>query len=143
MKKKKSKRNKSPKIYRFIPDVFRKHASKFNRRKVFSAYRNALIVFTIFIFIVVIVVLGLDLHKNLQDREKLDFEREKITKELNFWQSFVAKHQDYRDAYLQLAILEYRLRDVNKARFYLNKSLAIDPNFEKGRELKKVLSSKY
>lgn len=130
MKKQKKSENKSPKIYRFISD----------RRKVFNIYRQSLKTFTIFIFIIAIIVLGLDLYKNIQEKKRIDFEREKINKEINFWQSFVSKHQDYRDAYLQLAILEYRLRDINKARFYLDKSLAIDPNFEKGRELENALS---
>ena len=155
-KRQRKRKNKSPKIYRFIPDSVKASAGKpssiwkhffnlnidLNRKEVFNVYRKALRIFTLFIFIVAIVALGFDLSKNIKEKEKTDFERERITRELNFWQSFVAKHHDYRDAYLQLAVLEYRLRDVNKAKFYLNKSLSIDPNFEKARELEKILSIK-
>lgn len=142
MGKKKSKR-KLPKIYRFIPEGFRKHLLNLNRRKAFNVYKITLKALTVFIFIVTIIILGLDLYSNIQDKKKIDFEREKITKELTFWQSFIEEHQDYRDAYLQLAVLEYKLRDFNKAKFYLNQALAIDPNFEKGRELEKVLSTEH
>lgn len=142
MKKQKNYKNKFPKIYRFIPEPIKKRLSKLSRKKVFSVYKKILQAFTIFIFIIAIIVLGYDLYNNIQDKKKIDFQREKIIKELEFWQSFIAEHKDYRDAYLQLAILEYRLRNFDNAKFYLDKSLSIDPNFEKGRELEKVLGSK-
>lgn len=139
--KKKSKR-KSPKIYRFIPEPIKRHLSKYSRRKVFNVYRQTLKVFTVFIFVIVIIVLGYDLYNNVQDKKKIDLERAKITREIDFWESFVTKNQDYRDAYLQLAILEYRVRDYSKAKFYLNRALSIDPNFEKAKEMERVLSVK-
>src|SRR3989344_6657479 len=125
--KKKSKSNKFPSIYRFIPD----------RKQVFRAYSKVLRIFTLLIFIIAIVVLAYDLKKNTEAKEKIDLERANISKEIGFWQAFLEKNKDYRDGYLQLAVLEYKLRDYSKARFYLGKALEIDPNFEKGKELGK------
>lgn len=142
IKKSKKRKKQSPKNYRFIPGPIKKRLSKLNRKRVFSIYTKALKIFTLCILIVAVIAIGVDLNKNLQDKEKIDFEREKITRELDFWQSFVTKHQDYRDAYLQLAILEYRVRDYSKAKFYLNRALSIDPNFEKAKEMERVLSVK-
>ena len=56
--------------------------------------------------------------------------------------TLLEKNNDYRDGYLQLAILEYKLRDYSKAQLYLGKALEIDPNFEKAKELGKALSIK-
>lgn len=133
IKKSKKRKDKFPNIYRFISD----------RKKVFGVYSKTLIIFTLFIFIVTIIVLGYDLYENIQDKEKIDLERDRITKEINFWNSFLGKHKGYRDGYLQLSILEYKLRNFNKAKSYLDEALAIDPNFEKGKELEKVLSIKH
>jgi len=139
---KKSKTHKSPRIYRFIPDIFDKHASKFNRKQVFGAYSNALRIFTLLIFAIAIFILAYDLKKNIEAKEKIDLERADISKEISFWQSFLKKNNDYRDGYLRLSILEYKIGDYGKARFYLGKALEIDPNFEKGKELEKALSFK-
>lgn len=138
----KSKKHKSPNIYRFIPAKLRKELSRLDRKEVFGAYSKALNVFTLIIFIVAIIILGYDLYGNIKDREKIDLERANIAKEISFWQSFLEKNRDYRDGYLRLAILEYQLRNVNNAKIYLNKALEIDPNFEKTKELEKVLNIK-
>ena len=60
-----------------------------------------------------------------------------------YWQGIVSKYKDYRDGYFQLAVLEYQLGNIQKAKLHLDEVLKLDPNFEKGRELGKVLSSKY
>lgn len=81
-----------------------------------------------------------DLYSNYQSKKKIDLERQEVISKIGKWEEIINKYKDYRDGYFQLAILEYQLKDFNKAKFYLNKSLALDPNFEKGRELEKILS---
>lgn len=95
----------------------------------------------LFVLVVMLVVVGMDLYKDIDQKQKIDKERQEIVKQLQFWQSVVAKYKDYRDAYFQLAILDYRLGDISTSKFYLKKALDIDPNFEKGRELEKILLS--
>ncbi len=55
------------------------------------------------------------------------------------WGEIVAEKPDYRDGYLQLAFLHYKLFENEKAKEYLAKALAIDPNLEVARELEKLL----
>jgi len=96
-----------------------------------------------FALVVLLIIVGLDLYKDIKNQQKVEKERTEIISKIQYWQGIVNKYKDYRDAYFQLAILEYRLRDFIKSKFYLDKALAIDPNFEKGRELEKILNSKY
>lgn len=92
-----------------------------------------------FIMLYLIGISSFDLYTTYQEKLKLDLERQKIISKIQYWQGIVSKYKDYRDAYFQLAILEYRLRDFDKSKHYLDKALALDPNFEKGRELEKIL----
>ena len=71
----------------------------------------------------------------------LNNEKIKVQNELIFWQKEVGKMPNYRDAYFKLALLNYQLKDFDKANEYLKKTLSLDPNFEKGRELEKLLSN--
>jgi tetratricopeptide (TPR) repeat protein len=88
------------------------------------------------------LILSLDLYSNIVEQKKLSGERTRVMSEVAFWQNEIKKYPDYRDGYFSLALLHYRLRDVEEARKNLNKALELDPNFEKGRELEKVLSSR-
>lgn len=119
-----------PRIYRIIPDS----------EKLLRIYRLSLKAFVAFIFILAVIVVGLDLQANTQERQTIDLEREKLTKELKYWEDFIAKHQNYRDAYLQASILEYKLGNTSKAKMYVEKGLALDPNSENGRKIEKFLS---
>ncbi len=120
-----SKKREFPKIYRTITE--RLNSSK-------------IVVLVLFILAVAIIISGLDLYKNLEAKQKIDKERQEIISEINFWQGIASKYKGYRDAYYQLAVLEYRLKDFDKAKFYLEKALALDPNFEEGRRLRRFLS---
>lgn len=70
----------------------------------------------------------------MKQREKQTLE-EQIAK----WEEVVTKRPDYRDGYLQLALLNYRLDRIYATRFYLKKVFTLDPNFEPARELEKKL----
>lgn len=71
----------------------------------------------------------------------LNNEKIKVLNELVFWQKEIGERPNYRDAYFKLALLNYQLKDFDKANEYLKKTLSLDPNFEKGRELEKLLSN--
>lgn len=83
-----------------------------------------------------------DLYANYQNRQKIDLERQEITENIEKWQKILEKYQDYRDGYFQLAILEYRLKEFNKSKFYLDKVLEQDPNFMQARMLQEILNTK-
>src|SRR5206468_2062868 len=109
-----------PSISRIIPDIF-------------MVFLVAVLIATAF--------MGFLVYKNLSMQKEAAVEHQKLVSELVFWQNVTAKHADYRDAYFMLAILEYRLGNKQKALDYIEKSLAIDPNFTQGREFEKILSN--
>ena len=84
----------------------------------------------------------MNLYKDVNRKQEIDKERQEIIKEVKFWKGVVAEYKDYRDAYFKLALLAYRLGDFKASKFYLEKALDIDPNFEKGRKLEGILSTK-
>lgn len=55
-------------------------------------------------------------------------ERGNLERELNYWQNIVAEKPDYRDAYLELAALAYRLSRYQEAKNYLDQALTLNPN---------------
>ncbi len=93
-----------------------------------------------FMIIIAITLASLDLYKNIKINQKFSFQRRELVEKVKYWQEIIASYKGYRDGYFQLAVLEYQLKNPEKAKFYLQKSLSIDPNFEKGRELEKILS---
>ena len=82
------------------------------------------------------------IYQEFKTMEIAQQKREKLLSDVAYWESVVAKRKDYRDGYFQLAVLEYRLGDKEKANAYLQEVLKLDPNFEEGRKLEKVLSIK-
>lgn len=133
---------KLPRIYRFITDSLT--VSLFSTKS-FKPARTIKIATLTLLGAVMFFLLGTsgyDLYNNYQDKKKLDLERQEIISKIEKWKAIVSKYKDYRDGYFQLAILEYRLRDFTKSKLYLDKVLALDPNFEKGRVFEKVLSTR-
>lgn len=61
-----------------------------------------------------------------------------IEKIIDFWEKIIIEKPNYRDAYLQLAILNYRIWQNEEAKKYLEKALITDPNFEPALKLKKL-----
>ena len=126
--KNKAKTIKSPSNSRAISETFIK------------IYGLSFRIFIVFIFLLAIVIIGLDLSTNIQAKQVIDLEREVLTKDLKFWENFIAKNQGYKDAYFQAAILEYRLGNTSKAKVYAQKGLSLDPNSKDGRKIEELLN---
>jgi hypothetical protein len=112
---------------------------EFNSVKLIKLYGKALKVFVVFVFMVTAIIVGYDFQRNLQIKQSIEIQRKVLTKDLSFWEDFIAKHQNYRDAYFQASVLEYKLGDIPKARTYVQKGLSLDPNSEKGRKIEQLL----
>lgn len=54
-------------------------------------------------------------------------ERTTLEEEINYWKELTLKKPKYRDAYLQTAVLAYKLGRINEAKEYFDKALAVDP----------------
>lgn len=83
-------------------------------------------------------------EKNLQSNQlwqkKMESSPEEIRILIGGWEKIVAEKPNYRDGYLKLALLYYKLYENEKAREYLQKALELDPNFKPARKLEKILS---
>ncbi|HXS14547.1 MAG TPA: hypothetical protein VN711_00270 [Candidatus Saccharimonadales bacterium] len=64
-------------------------------------------------------------------------ERSTLQKEMSLWENISQKYPTYRDAYYQAAVLAYRLGEREKEDFYLQKVLALDPNYQPAQNLEK------
>lgn len=105
-------------------------------------YSLSLKIFILIIFLLVVATVGVDLQKNLRVKEDIDIQRTRLTQELRFWEDFSFKQQNYRDAYLQASILNYKLGNTSKARMYAEKGLILDPNSQDGKKLEQFLVNK-
>lgn len=112
-----------PRIYRFITE----------------SWKLVVVSFISCFIIIGIVLQSLSLYHNLQQQEKIKAKKGSIEKELAFWKDQSEKYKDSRDIHFRLATLEYELGDTESAKTDLQKTLEIDPNFEKAREMEKVI----
>lgn len=89
-------------------------------------------------------------ENNLQEKQLLDLKKLWQEKNLNdpqdiqkliiSWEEIISIKDNYRDGYLQLAFLNHKIFETEKALFYLNKALEIDPNFEVSLRLKEIIT---
>lgn len=131
--------NKSPKNYRTITEKLKVFGKK-NSKLVFKLKTEGLVILYV-ITIFSILFLSFDLFANIQKTREITFQKEKIQAEISLWENVASKFKNSREAYYKLAVLNYELGDIDKAKFYLSKSLYIDPNFDKARDLKKILDT--
>lgn len=125
-----------PRIFRFITEQkYFKRIKKHQWRLITAGFVSAIILGAI-------VIVAADSYKNYQENKKLNEKRKNIEAEIKFWQSANQKYPGFRDSYFQLALLEYQLKDFDKARTYLKEVLRLDPNFKSGRKLEDILSKK-
>lgn len=133
-------KTKYPSNFRIIPVPLMVSFSKIIHAEFFKLYRGSLKIFILFIFIIAVVIVSNDLQKNLKTKQNIDSQRKVLTKELKFWESFIQEHEDYRDAYFQASILEYKLGNISKAKMYIEKGLSLDPNSKDGRKIEELLN---
>lgn len=120
-----------PSIYRFITEYFKAQVSWSIEAVFFAVIGIMLVLLSCFI--------GFRLAHDLSYVEKLEEQHKSIASQIAFWENAVSTYKDFRDGYVALALLEYQRGNLLKAKVYLQDALIIDPNFEKGRELEKIL----
>jgi len=86
-------------------------------------------------------VLGEQTNLQLEElwQKKLYSDPEEIKKLITLWQKIIEEKPGYRDGYVQLAYLHYKIYENEKAKEYLEKAIELDPNYEPTRELEKIL----
>ncbi len=128
---------KFPNIYRSFTESFKKFKKK--NQKVFKIFKFQSIVTVYILTIGLVLILSLHLLISLQKQKEINFERTKIESEIKLWEKISQKFPEYKDAYFQLAVLNYKLGNIEPAKYYVEKALFIDPNFEKAKNLQKIL----
>ncbi|MGB9706686.1 MAG: tetratricopeptide repeat protein [Microgenomates group bacterium] len=73
-------------------------------------------------------------------RQKHYSDPKDIRQLITAWEKIVEEKPNYRDGYLQLAYLHYKIFESKKAKEYLEKALNLDPNYEPARELEKIIA---
>lgn len=116
------KKAKLPRIYRFITDL---------RTYVFLAS---------FFLLVAVGFAASDLLSHLKQKQVFEQQRQRVAVEIARWKDKETKYPNSRDVYFRLAVLTYQLGETAKAKDYLKKTLELDPNFVKGRNLEKLFS---
>ena len=91
---------------------------------------NSITALICLILLFLIVIFSFDLSKTLKEYSFQTSERARIEIQIKTWQSITDKYKGYKDGYLQLAVLEYRLGDFEKAKLYTNQALYLDPNYK-------------
>jgi tetratricopeptide (TPR) repeat protein len=146
----KNKKNPSqfPNIYRLITEsTILKKLKKLEFRLIWQSKHKKYVfysltgfsVFLTIILILGILLMGVNFYKTASEYKKVASERKNIQEKINFWQSIANKYEGYKDSYFQIALLEYRLGNTNKAREYNKKALLLDPNFEDSKKLQLLL----
>lgn len=87
------------------------------------------------------MILGEQVNTKLNElwQQKRYSDPKDIRRLISAWEKIVEEKPNYRDGYLQLAILHYKLYENDKAKEYLNKALDLDPNYEPARELEEII----
>jgi hypothetical protein len=86
-----------------------------------------------------IILVGVGLYKNTMVLIAGVNQRQQIQYKINFWQSIAQKYNGYKDAYFQIAVLQYQLGDVRSAKQENTKALLLDPNFNDAKKLDSLL----
>jgi len=103
---------------------------------------------TIFVFIAIVVLVtgiaffGVKVYQNYQTITQINAQRQQIQGKINFWQSIADKYEGFKDAYFQMAMLDYSLGNFKKAKLENKKALILDPNFNDAKKLEIVLDNK-
>ena len=95
----------------------------------------------LFCVLIAISLISIDIYTNFEKQKDLTNEKFKVIKEVSFWENEVRVRPNYRDGYMKLAVLNFQLKNFTESRENLNKALSLDPNFEKGIELDRLLDS--
>ncbi len=134
----KKKANKFPNISRFFTENLKKNLLK-NKQKntLLKRLFLSILIIVLFLFIVFMVI---DLRQKTFIAQDLDYKHEEILKDIKEWEKVVNKYPDYKDGYLQLAILELKRKNFNMSKLYLEKVFNLDPNSKEGRQLESYLN---
>ena len=129
-----------PNISRIITE--NKHYKNILSSKRVFYLLSGFIFFVTIVLTAVIIVFSIKLYEKVGSFVELANNRRELVSKVNFWNSISEKYEGYKDAYFQIAILEYKLGDYKKAKQANLKALLLDPNFDEAKKLEVLLENK-
>lgn len=111
-------------------------------------YKLGFGILAIFVFVIIVVLtagisfFAVKTYQNFAEIIQINNQRQNIKGKINFWQSIADKYDGYKDAYFQMAILDYTLGNFQKAKVENAKALLLDPNFDDAKKLEVILDKK-
>lgn len=119
-----------PNIYRLIPEI---HVRFTRFQWVMLGVSGILLVG----FIIMLVFLAI----TSATYASLLSERDTVKKQQVYWQGILKTYPNYRDGYVMLSVLDYKLGEKNQAKIDINKALEIDPNDKQAQEFSKQVEN--
>lgn len=92
------------------------------------------------ILLLLVVNLGVQIRGQLGEMAKRQTMQAAIATEITHWQKMTQRYGQFRDGYFRLALLQYQLGNEQLAGVYVEKALAVDPNFIAGKEFRERLT---
>ncbi len=124
--------NKFPNISRFIPEYTPEQQRYYV--KIYS------VTFISGFLLMAIILKGMSLFTTIGQLQAAEQQKKALVQQQSYWEGIVEEHEGYRDGYFQLAVISYQLDEKGKAQEYLDRAMALDPNFVQGKEFQKKLA---
>lgn len=80
-----------------------------------------------------------DIRQNIFVLSEKQQEKHILVSQIAYWKNIVGLHNGYRDAWYQLAMLEYRMGSGQAAYDHAKEALRIDPEFADAKQLMEEL----
>lgn len=77
----------------------------------------------------------------IEEANNLLTEKERLEDKVNYWEQLIGNKPNYRDGYLQLAILSYQLNRPLTGKEYWQKAFELDPNYKITKDLAAIFQS--
>jgi tetratricopeptide (TPR) repeat protein len=142
------KKRQFPSISRFITERWasvRAIKLTFSLSRQSKLYKITMAILATVIFVIIVVLtagisfFAVKTYQNYGKITQINTQRQNIQGKINFWQSIADKYDGYKDAYFQMAILDYTLGNFQKAKNENEKALLLDPNFNDAKKLEVIL----
>src|SRR5262249_29569956 len=121
-----------PKIFRFIPDYHRYLIRLSDFPLLFVGFFSG-------VMLTGIILQSIFLYNNLQKLQAIGVKRSALEDQAQILSNLTKSYPSYRDLYLQVAVIEYRLGNTTQAKAYADRALVIDPNFQAAIDLESKL----
>ena len=88
---------------------------------------------------VLLIFVADDVYQKSRQYFALTSQKENIKQEIGSLEKKVQIYPSFKEGYLRLAVLEYRLGKIDKSKRYIRKAILLDPNFKQAQDFAKLI----